>query len=599
MNDFHFLRPNLLYLFIPFFILMFLLLRSNRSANIWNQVCAKDLLPYILERKAKRLSLPSILIFTIGSLLITAAAGPAWQMISQPLIKSQTGLVIALDLSASMNAEDIKPSRLQRAIYKLNDILNLRQEGQTALIVFSEEPFVVTPLTEDIATIKALLPVLEPKIMPSAGHQVHKAITKAAELLAQANIANGSILLVTAELSKQDLEKAIEIATKREVKVSVLGVGTEEGTPISKQEGGFIKDEKGALVISALSKENLNRLAKSTKGSYATIRLDDEDINALAKGFSGRVHSQEQIGLKQDKWHDQGYWLVLLALPFASLFFRRGMLMITLFLLPQALQAFAWDDLWKTPNQQAEQLFHQKEYQHAKELFQNPDWQAAANYQLGDYQTAANLYQRNQSAEGYYNYGTAKAKQGDFETALEAYRKTLELQPDHADALYNKKMIEEFMQQEKEKNQEQQDQKNQQNQDQNKEQQKSKEPNQEKNEGPNQKPDNQQKSEHDSSDNKENDSEQRDERQAEELQDQFRDQIEKDIQEDQMNKDEKKQAEEQASPEENSPENDPQRQIDERWLQRVKDDPGGLLRRKFLQQYQQQNRAKQLNGDHR
>ena len=605
MNDFHFLRPNLLFLFIPFFILVFFLLSSKRSSNIWNKVCAKDLLPYVLEKKAKLHSIPYILIFSIGSLLITAAAGPAWQMISLPLIKTQSGLVIALDLSASMNAEDIKPSRLQKAIYKINDILSLRQEGQTALIAFSGEPFVVTPLTDDVATIKALLPVLETKIMPASGHQVHKAIAKATELLSQANISNGSILLVTSELSKQDRDKAIEIATQHAVMISVLGVGTEEGTPIPKQDGGFIKDEKGALVISMLSKENLSLLAKSTRGSYATISLDDSDANYLTKGFSLDTHPQEQIELKQNKWRDQGYLLVLLALPFASLFFRRGMLAILLFLMPHALQA-AWNDLWKTPDQQAEQLFHKEEYQQAKELFQHPDWQAAVNFKLEDYETAADLYQRNQSAEGYYNYGTAKARQGDFETALEAYGKTLEIQPDHEDALYNKKIIEELMQQEKQKNQDQKNQQDQQDQqdqqekqdrqdrqdkkdqqdqqDQKEDREQSKESDQEKNEDPNQNPDNKQKSEQDPSDHRE-------EKQAEELKDQFRDKVEKEIQEDQMKKEEKKQPEEQAEGEENPSENDPQRQIDDQWLQRVKDDPGGLLRRKFLQQYRQQNRA--------
>lgn len=605
MNTFHFLRPDVLYLFIPCLILVFMLMRTKRHTDIWNKICSKDLMPYILARQGKRTIFPYLLLLSTLFLLIAALAGPTWQMNVQPVVKSQSGLVVALDLSPLMDAEDIKPSRLQRALYKINDLLNLRKEGQTALIVFSEEPFVVTPLTDDAATITALLPVLETKIMPASGHQVDKAMTKAAELLEQAGITNGSILLVTPEISKQDMEKTIEIATTKGVSISVLGVGTEEGTPIASKEGGFIKDDKGGLIITMLSKENLKQLARSTNGSYATISVDDSDIHGLVNTFSHVNGPQEHTELTHNLWHDQGYWLVLAALPLVSLIFRRGMLSIVLFFMPCALQAYSWDDLWKTSDQQAEQLFHNEEYQQARELFQTSDWKAAASYKLGEYENAAELYQGNQSADGYYNYGTAKAKQGDFEEALMAYDKTLEMQPDHEDALHNKKIIEEMQKQEQQKNDSKKDQNKDQQKNQDQNQDKDQESNQDQNEDKGQENDqeNNQSEKQEKSQSEEQDKQPEqtdppkddDKKENEKLQEDYREQVEEELKEKPQEEQEKQEAQEEEAPSQE----DQQRQIDDRWLQRIKDDPGGLLRRKFLQQYQQQKQSKQLNGGNR
>jgi len=467
MNDIHFLRPYFLTLCFPVVLFALFLLRTRRSTSIWRKICSPDLIPYILTQRVKRHITPWIIGGLTLCLLIGALAGPAWQLISVPLIKSQSGLVIALDLSTAMNAEDIKPSRLQRAIYKINDLLNQRNEGQTALLVFSDEPYIVTPLTDDTATIKSLLPALETSIMPSTGHEVNKAIIKASELLSQAGISDGSILLVTSALTYQDMENSIESANQKGIKISVLGVGGEEAVPIPKKGGGFVKDAKGALIITTLAKEHLNRLATSTHGLYKTMSIDDSDINELAHMFTTDPFSKqhEKSEFTQTKWHDQGYYLVLLALPFAALMLRRGILVMLLFFIPYSVQAYSWDGLWKTSDQQAEGFFHQGEYQQAKELFQNSDWQAASHYKLNNYETAAQLFENNQTAEGLYNYGTTKAKIGDFESALAAYNKVLDKEPGHEDALYNKQLIEEFQ-----KQQQQQQDNNQKNQDKDKQQ---------------------------------------------------------------------------------------------------------------------------------
>jgi len=622
MNDFHFLRPNLLLFFIPFFILSLILFRTKFKTQGWSQVCSRDLMPYVLNVKNKHSFLSYLWTFSFLILLIVALAGPAWQTISTPLIKSQSGLVIALDLSKTMDARDVKPSRLQRAVYKLNDILNARPEGYTALVVFSEDPFVVTPMTDDVSTIKAMIPALETNIMPTAGHNPYKAISKSIDLLHQAGISNGSILLITSELAKHEMEKSIEIANLHGIKVFALGVGTDQASPVQNQEGGFMKDEKGALLISMLSKENLKFLAKATQGAYATITPDDTDINHLVKKLNGLDYQESgtDTELTQSKWHDQGYLFVLAALPFASLIFRRGILILILFIFPYTLQALTWTDLWKTSDQQGEQLFHQEEFEEAKQKFQNPDWKAATHYKLGDFEAAADLYQTDESAEGLYNYGTSKAKQSDFKSALEAYGKALKINPEHEDTLYNKKLIEDLLKKEQneQKSQENSDKQNQKNQNNNDKQNqknedngsqnseesseqenskdsedsqgsqdqsedKQKEPNneQQKNQS-NEKESPESEKPNENLDKKSSKSQEVDKQDQEKLQDQYRNQVDKEIEQQKGTKPLQPVQSEEPSPEEE------QQQMDERWLQRIKDDPSALLRRKFLLQSREQ-----------
>jgi len=622
MSDFQFLHPYAWLLLIPLLFFLFWSTRHKNRASIWSQVCSKDLLPYLLAPRAKRLWFRDLLIFSTGFLCITALAGPSWGSMSHPLLKSRSAVIIALDLSDAMDAQDVKPSRLQRAIYKIRDFLTLRREGQTALIVFSKEAFVVTPLTDDARAIQALLPALETTIMPSGGHQADRAIAKAAELLKQGGIAKGAILLITSALSEKEKEASIALAAEEQFSISVLAVGTEEGAPIPKQKGGFMTDEKGGLILSVLAKENLTQLAQSTHGSFASLALDDSDLTQLNESLTPSwADPHKEIEATTSQRQDQGVLFVLLALPFALLFFRRGMCALGCLLMPHLLDAVSWSDWWKTRDQQGAEFFQEGDYEKAKDLFENKDWKAAAYDRLGDYAQAADLYRDNHSPDGYYNYGTAKAKQGDFKAALEAYAKTLERQPDHEDALYNKKLIEEMKQQQEEESkkprgqdQEQSDPQKE-SQQEGEQQEKAKKPQGEDQERPDPQKESQQegqendprggKTEHQgekkdegakeennkSSDlgneqgiQQEQEIETKEEKNGEELQNGYRAEMDQKVEENGHKPFEQREGVSDEPP----PEKDFQRQLDDRWLQKIHDDPGGLLRRKFLLQHRQQ-----------
>ena len=200
-SQFHFVRPWWLLAFLPLAWLVWSKWKRRVGSRNWEAICDPALLPHILignERGAKRWS--TLATGLCGALAILALAGPVWQKLPQPVFSTQSALVIALDLSRSMDATDVNPSRLARARFKVADILARRGEGETALLVYAGDAFTVTPLTNDAATIESQLKALTTDIMPVQGNRTDTALSKAMELLRQAGASRGDILLITDEV---------------------------------------------------------------------------------------------------------------------------------------------------------------------------------------------------------------------------------------------------------------------------------------------------------------------------------------------------------------------------------------------------------------
>ena len=177
MAEFHFLRPFWLLAFIPLALFLRWLVGRGRGGGAWETVCEPALLPYILAASGGRPGkTPLVLLALAATLAIIALAGPTWERLPRPALQKQAALVIGLDLSYSMYARDIQPSRWQQARFKIADLLDLRKEGQTALLVYAGAAFTVSPLTNDSNTIKAQLTALSPAIMPAPGSNAGSAI---------------------------------------------------------------------------------------------------------------------------------------------------------------------------------------------------------------------------------------------------------------------------------------------------------------------------------------------------------------------------------------------------------------------------------------
>ncbi|TCT19532.1 Ca-activated chloride channel family protein [Thiobaca trueperi] len=448
------LRPLWLLALLPLALLLWALWRRSRSdASIWNRLVDPHLLPHLLvgETGSPR-RWPLILLGVGWLLLVLALAGPVWERLPQPVFATTSQRVILLDLSPSLNAADLKPSRLARARFEILDLLRVSTEGQVALLAFSPEPFVVSPLTGDAKTIADQVPQLTTDLIPVPGpRRTDLALRFAGDLLERAGARNGELILVTDDAG--NLAGALEMARALQSaghRLSVLAVGTAKGAPVPAAGGGFVQDATGAIQIARLDPEPLRELARAGGGRYLEAEIGDGDTRILTAGgaLGERI---DQTELVADQWREEGPWLLLILLPLAALAFRRGWLVpvvaLILVLPPTPGQAVGWSDLWQRPDQQAARDFAAGDTQAAAERFQDPAWQAAARYRSGDFQGALDALSGLQGAETDYNRGNALARLGRLDEAVKAYEQALQQDPNQADARHNLDLVRKTLEQ--------------------------------------------------------------------------------------------------------------------------------------------------------
>ncbi|MCI0517251.1 MAG: VWA domain-containing protein [Woeseiaceae bacterium] len=589
--EFHFLRPEWLWGIPAVILLAVALARRQLAPGSWQRIVDPLLAPYVLVgNQAKGLSHRWWLLLLSGMLAVLAMAGPSWNRVEQPVFRSEQAIVIALDLSYSMDAQDLTPSRLTRAKLKILDILERRKSGQTALVVYSANAFTVTPLTTDADTVAALVNSLSSDIMPSRGSYPPAAIEKGRQLLEQAGVGFGEVLLITDGGSSPAAERAASELRDAGYTLSVLGVGTLQGAPIPKAGGGFVTDRSGNIAVPKLEMEGLRRLASAGGGRYTALTADDRDIDML---LSGEVADASESGksLSTDQWREEGPWLLLPLLPLAALAFRRGLVIVLLLFvlpLPEDAMAFDWQDLWRNRDQQGQRQLEAGNAADAAALFEDPSWRAVASYRAGDYGGSAAGFADGEDVESLYNLGNALARLGQFESAIDAYEQALEIDPEMEDAIYNRDLLKDIVQQQQDSQNDQQG------------------GQQSENEGGGA-----QQSETDSqseqqgqegsageagSENQDGESSVRDEEMSQEDLEAMQRELERAAQEaeQQQGEAESERAMSQAEAEQMRRMQE-QQQAMEQWLRRIPNDPGGLLRRKFQYQYQRMERDQDGN----
>ena len=380
--DFHWIRPEWLLAVPVVVVIAVLLARRQLGAGHWRGVVDPALMPHVLSRTPGRgTDWRWWLLGLAGVIASIALAGPSWQRVEQPVFRAEQALVIALDLSRSMDAQDIEPSRLARARLKILGMLERRESGQTALLVYTSNAFTVTPLTDDNDTIAALVNSLTTDIMPSRGSYPEIGIRKGQALLEQAGVGYGEVLLIADGGASPSAEEAARELREAGFTLSVLGVGTREGAPIPRTSGGFVTDNRGQIAVARLEERGLQDLAGAGGGRFAVLSPDDGDIDYLLSGEVRAAATASKDSLASDQWREEGPWLVLLLLPLAALAFRRGWVLVLLVFvapLPQQARAAIWDDLWLNKDQQAQRALEQGNPADAAVLFEDPEWRGVA-----------------------------------------------------------------------------------------------------------------------------------------------------------------------------------------------------------------------------
>jgi len=562
--NFHFLRPWWLLALIPALWFMHRLWRQHAEGSEWQKAIDKDLLPYLLDgRQSTRQRMPLILLSAAWLLGIIALSGPAWDRINYPAQQRQDAVILVVDQTLSMFAIDHNPNRQTVLRRKLMDILDGRREGQTGLVVYAGEAHMVSPLTEDTAPIRNMVPALSPNIMPAPGNNPTHGVELAINLLKESRSGFGRILLLTGDVPDSHVSSINALLADTPYLLSVIGVGTERGAPIPTADGDYLNDSAGNMVVPQLQRGNLQALASANGGRYHDITLNSNDVaHVLSDAMLPADAQYIETDQEYDVWNDLGPWLVLLMLPFGALIFRRGWLLavvvsstLTLGMLVPTAPAHAFDlrSLWQTRNQQGARAWEENQHERAAELFESSQWRAAAYFRAGNYEAAIELFRQGEDPDSIYNMGNALAYAGMIQEAIAAYDATLAMDPEHADALHNKQILEDLLdEQEQEAESEDSD---------------------ESDDGQDQQ-----------QDDADSDAEDQSDPQADEQDSDQEQQDDTDQQQDAMDQQPDDDGSQDQQTEMNIEEMEDQESL-EQWLRRIEDNPGELLERKFRFEY--------------
>lgn len=308
LAELHFLRPLWLLALLPALLLILLLWRG-RGDVAWRRVIAPHLLPHLLAGdgdQTGRLG-PLHLLGAFWLIAVIAVAGPAWQREPAPFTDQRAPLVIILYLGPSMLAEDIQPTRLERAAHKIRDLLALRPGARTALIAYAGSAHLVMPFTTDARLIEQFAGELSPALMPRPGDAPAEALELAAQLLQQAQVGGGNILWITDSLQPD------AITTRPPgIGTEILAVAAPPGAPAPA----------AGPPAPPLDRATLGAAAKVLDGGLVEVRVDDSDVNTLARRLDRRLPSGTPG--EGERWRDAGYILLLPLALIVLLWFRRS-----------------------------------------------------------------------------------------------------------------------------------------------------------------------------------------------------------------------------------------------------------------------------------
>ena len=425
--------------------------------------------------------------------IILACAGPRWGFHLQEVQRRGVDIVFLLDVSASMQAEDVKPDRLERAKREITDFLKIAAGDRIGLVLFAGDAFVQCPLTLDYDAIAMFLRSVSVDTLPVQGTDMGIGIKTALNAFDFKSAIDKVIVMITDGEDNegrglQQTDKAMD----KGVKIFVYGIGEPSGAPIPDETGGFKKDKKGNLILSKLNEKDLRRIAEATDGRYVRSVTGDLDLDRLYfEGIKIKTEAKELESGKIKIFEERFYIFTLLAFVFlvmegliglkpgrARLFSIMAVLIICCG--NSVLANENPEELYQKGNyQKAEQAFIKKDMDHPKDV-RNRYNRGCASFQNANYEGASAAFRsalkrtddKQISFSSAYNLGNSLFKQGDFQGAAQAFKQAIKINPGDEDSKYNYglalKTIEENQKKEKEKQQENQEQNQGQDQEQNK-----------------------------------------------------------------------------------------------------------------------------------
>lgn len=423
LDVFHFIRPWWL-LLIPVTAALWWAVRHGRSHR---DVATEGIAPHLrvaltVGQADQRRVRPIDGVAATLALLALGAAGPTWSRMPDPFVAQSAPVVVVLKVTPSMEESDVAPSRLERGKQKIRDLLDLRAGARTALVAYAGSAHRVVPMTEDPAVMVPYLEGLVPEVMPEDGQRAADALALATELLAQEQ-APGGVLFVADALDPAD---AAALDGAQASSVAVLAM-----LPESTRDRGLDQLAQAQVVPVTPDGSDIRRIDRTLAAAYRQAMLDNAD----------------------QPWLDRGHWLAWPAALLILLWFRRGWTMrwaaavvLALGLAgPQPARADGVVDWFLTPDQQGRLAYQRKDYARAGELFTDPLWRGYALYRDGQYEQAAEVLDRVETAQAAFVQGMAHIKSRSYRDGVRSFETALQRDPDYPNARANLEVAREIV----------------------------------------------------------------------------------------------------------------------------------------------------------
>jgi Ca-activated chloride channel family protein len=426
--------------------------QNNANTQNLEKFVDKHLIPHLIRSsKTGQISIWRSLILgsVLWAFLMAAMAGPRWDFKEFENHEENKSLVILLDLSKSMDASDINPTRLIRARQEIEDIINLNRGTKIGLIGFAENAHIIAPITNDMSNIRILLPFIGTDLVFVQGTKLKPALITAKQMLHAAPGFNKSILVIS-DGGFQDIADSNSVIVKELVDngiiVHTLGVATEKGISFADDKGQFIKRDN-QVVVSRLEKKELKGLSKLGKGMYFDTHYSNKNTVELLNSIEQRSAIIEKTGESVKHWEERFYIFLFPIMLTILLWFRKGftfpiILLVLLTPVNQSQAVNKIDKLFLNEEQYAKKVFEEtNDIGTALKTFKDPYKRGVAYYRAGRYLEAEKSFKQNNRPEVFessmLNLGNALAKQDKIEEAVEVYIKLLEKNPKNFKSLYN------------------------------------------------------------------------------------------------------------------------------------------------------------------
>ena len=326
MSHLHFIHPFWLLALPPLVALAVWLARRRGRDGPWPRLLDGELLPLLRLSEGGAGRSPWLLFGLIWTVAVLALAGPSWQRQITPAYRAPAAWVVALELSPSMDAADVAPSRIVRARFAVEDLLSAAHDARVGLLAFAGDAYPVAPITSDVATVRNLAQPLSPRLMPESGDRLAPALEEAGNLLHAAPGTHRQVIVLTDGFT--DPARALLMATqlhRQGISVNIVGVGTSIGAPQPNGNGGFVRNAQGQVVLTRLDAGLLQRVASAGGGRYVPLSGLPALIADLHAAGSREMSSGVAAGhVRLASWLNDGVWLLPALLLLAALLARRG-----------------------------------------------------------------------------------------------------------------------------------------------------------------------------------------------------------------------------------------------------------------------------------